>query len=171
MNKTIDLLKRLYKLGEDGLTLDPNIARETEEMIELLEAEPEATELTAEIRKELEDSECEGKKQVLELCDSIDTLTAENKRLQSELNVIKEECTCEECEQNFNDKDSGITAICILCWNKMVGKLRADIEVQAAEKRVLSAANSKIVEESKSWRRLAEKLQARIEELEKAVIE
>ena len=44
--KTIDLLKRLYNYGEVGLTIDANIAREIEEMIDILESEsePEPTE-------------------------------------------------------------------------------------------------------------------------------
>ena len=43
--KEIDLLKRLYKYGEEGLTIDSNIAYEIEKMIESLEsakAEPES---------------------------------------------------------------------------------------------------------------------------------
>ena len=45
--KEIDLLKRLYKYGEEGLTIDSNIAYEIEKMIESLEsakAAPEAGE-------------------------------------------------------------------------------------------------------------------------------
>jgi hypothetical protein len=38
IDKAIDLFKRLYRYGEEGLTIDANIAREIEEMIALLES-------------------------------------------------------------------------------------------------------------------------------------
>ena len=48
-------------------------------------------------------------------------------RLTAELATLKDECTCEECEKNFNDPENSGVAFCILCWNAMVTKLRAKI--------------------------------------------
>ena len=54
----------------------------------------------------------------------------ENARLKAELAILKEEYTCEECEECFVDKETGINApsICMACWNAMVTKLRAEID-------------------------------------------
>jgi len=56
----------------------------------------------------------------------IDSLTAE-------LAPLKDELTCEECEQSLVDPETGVTAFCIGCWNAMVTKLRAEIDSLTAE--------------------------------------
>ncbi|KKN77609.1 hypothetical protein LCGC14_0358840 [marine sediment metagenome] len=52
----------------------------------------------------------------------IDTLRTQLAKAEEEL---KDELTCEECENNFNDPDTGVTAFCVPCWNKMMTKLAA----------------------------------------------
>ncbi len=52
----------------------------------------------------------------------------ENARLKAELAILKDELTCEECEQSLVDPETGVTAFCITCWNAMVTKLRAEID-------------------------------------------
>ena len=102
--KEIDLLKRLYKYGEEGLTIDSNIAYEIEKMIESLEAaKAESGEFTKEIRRvygitnakvdkktpehgncctcqrcgyDHDECKCLGN-DLIELCDRLDAVTAE----------------------------------------------------------------------------------------------
>ena len=62
----------------------------------------------------------------IECLKEIDRLTAELARLKGEL-------TCEECEENLEDPETGVTAICIGCWSAMVTKLRAEIDSLTAE--------------------------------------
>ena len=54
----------------------------------------------------------------------------ENARLKAEFAILKDEYTCEECEECFVDKETGINepSICMSCWNAMVTKLRAEID-------------------------------------------
>ncbi len=42
----------------------------------------------------------------------------------TKLAILQDEYTCEECEKSLEDKETGVTAFCIGCWNKMVTKLR-----------------------------------------------
>ena len=49
------------------------------------------------------------------------------------LATLKDELTCEECEQSFSDPDSGVTALCMTCWNTIVNKLRGEIDLLTAE--------------------------------------
>jgi len=57
----------------------------------------------------------------------------ENERLKAENAKLKDELTCEECEQSLVDPETGVTAFCITCWNLMVTKLRAEIDQYQAE--------------------------------------
>jgi len=49
------------------------------------------------------------------------------------LAALNAELTCEECEQSFNDPESGVTALCMTCWNNIVTKLRGEIDLLTAE--------------------------------------
>lgn len=52
-------------------------------------------------------------------------------RQAAELALLKDEWTCEECEKTLKDKETGVTAFCISCWNAMITKLRKEIDNQA----------------------------------------
>jgi hypothetical protein len=71
------------------------------------------------------------------LFDYIDRLTAE-------LATLKDELTCEECEQSLVDPETGVTALCMTCWNAMVTKLRAEIDSLKAELKAKDAALEKL---------------------------
>jgi len=43
---------------------------------------------------------------------------------------LKDELVCEECEKSLEDPETGVTSICIPCWNAMITKLRAEIEAK-----------------------------------------
>ena len=45
---------------------------------------------------------------------------------------LKDELVCEECEKSLEDPETGVTSICIPCWNAMITKLRAEIEAKDA---------------------------------------
>jgi len=60
-------------------------------------------------------------------------------RLQAELAVLKDELTCEECEKSLEDTETGVTAFCMLCWNAMVTKLRAENKARDEEIKRLNA--------------------------------
>jgi len=52
-----------------------------------------------------------------------------------ELAILQDEYTCEECEECFVDKETGINApsICMSCWNAMVTKFLAELKVKNEE--------------------------------------
>jgi len=54
-------------------------------------------------------------------------------RLTAELARLKDELTCEECEESLVNLETCVTAICIPCWNAVVTKLRAEIDKLTAE--------------------------------------
>jgi len=54
-------------------------------------------------------------------------------RLKVELATLKDELTCEECEQSLVDPETGVTALCMTCWNAMITKLRAEIDRLTAD--------------------------------------
>jgi len=60
-------------------------------------------------------------------------LLADYDKLKAEFARLKDELTCEECEQGLVDPETGVTAFCISCWNAMVTKLRAEIDKLKAE--------------------------------------
>ena len=98
------------------------------------------------------------------LFDYIDRLTAE-------LATLKDELTCEECEQSLVDPETGVTALCMTCWNAMVTKLRAEIDLLKAENAIYApSANA----QQNVIRRLTAELKAKdkeIAKLRKAVLE
>ena len=47
-----------------------------------------------------------------------------------EIDRLKDELVCEECEKSLEDPETGVTSICIPCWNAMITKLRAEIEAK-----------------------------------------
>lgn len=51
-------------------------------------------------------------------------------QLQTELDIWKDEYTCEECEKSLTDTTTGVTAFCISCWNAMITKLRSDLSAK-----------------------------------------
>jgi len=59
--------------------------------------------------------------------------TEEIDRLTTELTTLKDECTCEECSENLEDPETGVTAFCISCWNAMVGKLQEELKAKDAD--------------------------------------
>lgn len=48
-------------------------------------------------------------------------------KFRQQLDKLQDEYTCEECEKSLEDKETGITAFCIGCWNKMVTNLRQQL--------------------------------------------
>ena len=93
-----------------------------------------------------------------EAMDEIDRLTTEKTELiktfegcskckgqyEAELAKLKDELTCEECEQSLVDPETGVTALCMTCWNAMVTKLRAEIDSLKAELKAKDAALEKL---------------------------
>ena len=69
----------------------------------------------------------------------ISQLQSDIVRLQAELAVLKDELTCEECEKSLEDTETGVTAFCMLCWNAMVTKLRAENKARDEEIKRLNA--------------------------------
>ena len=61
-----------------------------------------------------------------------------------EIDRLKDELVCEECEKSLEDPETGVTAICIPCWNAMVTKLRAEIDSLTAENKKYETALNKL---------------------------
>ena len=96
------------------------------------------------------------------LIEHAEHLKAEIDRLTAELAELKDELTCEECEQSFSDPDSGVTALCMTCWNTIVTKLRGEIDLLTAENYKMRDG----LEIGKSVLVLLDKALAEIKELE-----
>lgn len=92
--KEIKLFERLYRYGEEGLTIDANIAREIEEMIEHLksESEPEPGEFTKRMRSEYKYSSTRSAHYLFEACDLIDRLKAELKGKEEKIAKLVKFC-------------------------------------------------------------------------------
>ena len=123
-------------------------------------SEPEPGEFTKELIKlggylSVEHNDNYGQSVCERACNEIDRLTAEIAALNAEL-------TCEECEQSFNDPESGVTALCMTCWNNIVTKLRGEIDLLTAENYKMRDG----LEIGKSVLVLLDKALAEIKELE-----
>ena len=73
-----------------------------------------------------------------------DTVNIHYDALRAEIATLREELTCEECEQSLADPETGVTALCMMCWNAMVTKLRAEIDSLKAELKAKDAALEKL---------------------------
>ena len=93
------------------------------DMKKFLESEPEPTGLSAKIRKfaVMYENELPRRAEIALLFESC-----------KEIDRLKDELVCEECEKSLEDPETGVTAFCMACWNAMITKLRAEIEAKDA---------------------------------------
>jgi len=119
MPRFIECLKEIDRLTAENKDKNEEIEQLNNEMLQADTATQRLIHKTIELQNRVEPTKLQTDYTFERMQNEIDSLTAE-------LATLKDECTCEECEKSFNDPETGVTAICIPCWNEMVAKLRAE---------------------------------------------